>query len=73
MLLSLLICYKYILTISLDIFSKESVVLTLLKLGIQDLVHFDFMDPPAPETMMRCVRVRSDRERTSKSSSVYQS
>jgi hypothetical protein len=33
--------------------SQETVVLTLLKLGIQDLVHFDFMDPPAPETMMR--------------------
>ena len=32
----------------------ETVVLTLLKLGIEDLVHFDFMDPPAPETMMRC-------------------
>jgi hypothetical protein len=31
----------------------ETVVLTLLKLGIEDLVHFDFMDPPAPETMMR--------------------
>jgi pre-mRNA-splicing factor ATP-dependent RNA helicase DHX15/PRP43 len=30
----------------------EVVVLTLLKLGIEDLVHFDFMDPPAPETMM---------------------
>jgi len=30
----------------------ETVVLTLLKLGIQDLVHFDFMDPPAPETMV---------------------
>ncbi len=24
----------------------ETVVLTLLKLGIEDLVHFDFMDPP---------------------------
>jgi hypothetical protein len=33
----------------------ESVVLTLLKLGIDDLVHFDFMDPPAPETMMRAL------------------
>jgi pre-mRNA-splicing factor ATP-dependent RNA helicase DHX15/PRP43 len=33
----------------------ETVVLTLLKLGIEDLVHFDFMDPPAPETMMRCL------------------
>ena len=30
----------------------ETVVLTLIKLGIEDLVHFDFMDPPAPETMM---------------------
>jgi len=33
----------------------DTVVLTLLKLGIQDLVHFDFMDPPAPETMMRAL------------------
>lgn len=33
----------------------ESVVLTLLKLGVEDLVHFDFMDPPAPETMMRAL------------------
>ena len=33
-----------------------SVVLNLKKLGIDDLVHFDFMDPPAPETLMR-VRV----------------
>jgi len=31
----------------------SSVILTLKKLGIDDLVHFDFMDPPAPETMMR--------------------
>ena len=31
------------------------VVLTLKKLGIDDLVHFDFMDPPAPETMMRAL------------------
>ena len=27
----------------------ETVVLTLLKLGIEDLVHFDFMDPPGDE------------------------
>ncbi|EER04993.1 ATP-dependent RNA helicase, putative [Perkinsus marinus ATCC 50983] len=33
----------------------SSVVLTLKKLGIDDLVHFDFMDPPAPETMMRAL------------------
>ncbi|EKX74191.1 Helicase associated domain HA2 containing protein [Theileria equi strain WA] len=32
-----------------------SVVLSLKKLGIDDLVHFDFMDPPAPETMMRAL------------------
>eukprot|EP01113_Clastostelium_recurvatum_P027550 TRINITY_DN3324_c0_g1_i3.p1 TRINITY_DN3324_c0_g1~~TRINITY_DN3324_c0_g1_i3.p1 ORF type:complete len:477 (+),score=124.44 TRINITY_DN3324_c0_g1_i3:43-1473(+) len=30
-----------------------SVVLQLKKLHIDDLVHFDFMDPPAPETLMR--------------------
>ncbi|UKK00762.2 DEAD-box family helicase [Theileria orientalis] len=32
-----------------------SVVLSLKKMGIDDLVHFDFMDPPAPETMMRAL------------------
>jgi len=34
-----------------------SVVLQLKKLGIDDLVHFDFMDPPAPETLMRALEV----------------
>jgi pre-mRNA-splicing factor ATP-dependent RNA helicase DHX15/PRP43 len=33
----------------------SSVVLQLKKLGIDDLVHFDFMDPPAPETLMRAL------------------
>jgi pre-mRNA-splicing factor ATP-dependent RNA helicase DHX15/PRP43 len=33
----------------------SSVFLTLLKLGVEDLVHFDFMDPPAPETLMRAL------------------
>jgi len=33
----------------------NSVVLTLLKLGINDIVHFDYMDPPAPETLMRAL------------------
>jgi len=33
------------------------VVLTLKKLGIDDLVHFDFLDPPAPETMMRALEM----------------
>jgi len=35
----------------------ENVVLTLKKLGIDDLVHFDFMDPPAPETLMRALEL----------------
>ncbi|CAN6468953.1 unnamed protein product [Victoria cruziana] len=34
-----------------------NVVLTLKKLGIHDLVHFDFMDPPAPETLMRALEL----------------
>eukprot|EP01018_Ginkgo_biloba_P026131 Gb_22388 [translate_table: standard] len=34
-----------------------NVVLNLKKLGIDDLVHFDFMDPPAPETLMRALEV----------------
>jgi pre-mRNA-splicing factor ATP-dependent RNA helicase DHX15/PRP43 len=32
-------------------------VLHLKKLGIDDLVHFDFMDPPAPETLMRALEL----------------
>ena len=34
-----------------------NVVLELKKLGIDDLVHFDFMDPPAPETLMRALEL----------------
>ena len=30
-------------------------VLELKKLGIDDLVHFDLMDPPAPETLIRAL------------------
>lgn len=33
------------------------IVLTLKKLNISDLVHFDFMDPPAPETLMRALEL----------------
>ena len=33
----------------------SSTVLDLKKLGIDDLVHFDLMDPPAPETLMRAL------------------
>ena len=41
----------------------------LKKLGIDDLVHFDFMDPPAPETLMRalellCAQPLAERQRT---------
>ena len=35
----------------------SNVVLTLKKIGIDDLVHFDFMDPPAPETLMRALEL----------------
>jgi len=35
----------------------SSIILTLLCLGIEDLVHFDFMDPPAPETMIRALEL----------------
>jgi pre-mRNA-splicing factor ATP-dependent RNA helicase DHX15/PRP43 len=34
-----------------------SVVLHLKKLDIDDLVHFDFMDSPAPETLIRALEV----------------
>lgn len=37
--------------------STGTVVLQLKKLGIDDLVHFDFMDPPAPETLMRALEL----------------
>ena len=35
----------------------SGVVLQLKKLGIDDLVHFDFIDPPAPETLMRALEM----------------
>ena len=34
-----------------------SVVLQLKNLGIDDLVHFDLMDRPAPETLMRALEL----------------
>lgn len=40
-----------------NIVSPGTVVLQLKKLGIEDLVHFDFMDPPAPETLMRALEL----------------
>lgn len=33
------------------------VVISLKELGIKDLVHFDLMDPPAPETLMRALEL----------------
>ncbi|RCN51544.1 helicase protein [Ancylostoma caninum] len=35
----------------------RSVVLQLKKLGVEDIVHFDFMDPPAPETLMAALEL----------------
>ncbi|EFA80274.1 DEAD/DEAH box helicase [Heterostelium album PN500] len=35
----------------------STVILQLKKLGVDDLVHFDFMDPPIPETLMRALEV----------------
>ena len=32
-----------------------NVVLLLKSLGINDLIHFDFMDPPPAETLMRAL------------------
>ncbi|EDQ87046.1 uncharacterized protein MONBRDRAFT_33607 [Monosiga brevicollis MX1] len=37
--------------------ANSNMVLQLKKLGIDDLVHFDFMDPPAPETLMRALEL----------------
>jgi len=34
-----------------------AVVLQLKRLGIDDMVHFDFMDPPAPESLMRALEM----------------
>ncbi len=34
-----------------------AVVLDLKKLGVDDLVHFDFVDPPAPEALMRALEL----------------
>ena len=35
----------------------SNVVLTLKSMKIDDLVHFDFLDPPAPETLMRALEL----------------
>jgi len=35
----------------------SAVILTLKKLGVDDLVHFDFMEPPSPESMMRALEM----------------
>lgn len=34
-----------------------SIVLHMKKIGIDDLVNFDFVEPPAPETLMRALEV----------------
>ncbi|KAH0580335.1 DEAH-box ATP-dependent RNA helicase prp43, variant 2 [Termitomyces sp. 'cryptogamus'] len=35
----------------------SNTVLELVKLGIKDLVHFDYVDAPAPETLMRALEL----------------
>ena len=35
-----------------------AVVIQLKKLGIDDLVHFDFMDPPAPEVRIKSIGLK---------------
>jgi len=35
----------------------SSVIVTLLKLGISDIVNFDFMEAPSPESMMRALEM----------------
>jgi pre-mRNA-splicing factor ATP-dependent RNA helicase DHX15/PRP43 len=37
----------------------SGVVLQLKKLGIDDLGHFNFMDKPVPETLMRALELFS--------------
>mmetsp|Transcript_10805 Transcript_10805/g.14946 ORF Transcript_10805/g.14946 Transcript_10805/m.14946 type:complete len:114 (-) Transcript_10805:1910-2251(-) len=32
-------------------------ILIIKKIGIEDLVHFDFIDPPPPETIMRALEL----------------
>lgn len=34
-----------------------SIVLHMKKMGIEDLVHFDFVEPPSPETLMRALEL----------------
>ena len=35
----------------------DNVVLVLLKIGVKDLVSFEFVDNPAPETLMRALSI----------------
>ena len=35
----------------------SGIVLQVKRMGIDDLVHFDFVDPPAPETLMRALEL----------------
>mmetsp|Transcript_17850 Transcript_17850/g.29051 ORF Transcript_17850/g.29051 Transcript_17850/m.29051 type:complete len:425 (-) Transcript_17850:1475-2749(-) len=35
----------------------HNMILIIKKIGIEDLVHFDFIDPPPPETIMRALEL----------------
>jgi len=52
-------CSGHIIYVNISVFRSNlgAVVIQLKKLGIDDLVHFDFMDPPAPETLMRALEL----------------
>lgn len=38
-------------------YEKIEIIPIFVCTGIDDLVHFDFMDPPAPETLMRALEL----------------
>ena len=40
--------------------SLATVVLQLLVLGVRDVINFDFMDPPSPDTLMDALGLLSD-------------
>ena len=52
-------CSGHAIQVNISVFRSNlgAVVIQLKKLGIDDLVHFDFMDPPAPETLMRALEL----------------
>jgi len=50
-----LLCYQDNIIPEIQRTNLGSVVLMLKSLGINDLIHFDFMDPPPAETLIRAL------------------